>query len=384
MEKVVSAKNIESLTGLRGVAAIYVVIFHYWGSSYQSRSEQHSSVIPGKMFLAHGYLSVDLFFILSGFVMTLNYQHMFERGFEISAYFKFLGRRLARVYPIYAVCTIAAFLILVLNLEPNIRADVSSNAVWGLKLLANLLMIQNWGIASDLDIPAWSLSVEWAAYMLFPVLLIPSLFRSARLALAFGLICVALLFVAYFLSDSPLRQAVQNQYLNADIRSDKRYHDALAFLRCLPEFVLGISAFRVSSTAFGRGLRSSSWMSSAIAFGLMILLALPRTELVIVLLFPLLVVSVSSGAIHLPGRILSSALARVAGRLSYSIYLIHTLLIGVLDFIQRKVSALGVAHGHFYASVLSMALTTILAYLSYTYIEVPGRRWLRYLFEEKK
>jgi peptidoglycan/LPS O-acetylase OafA/YrhL len=49
--------------------------------------------------IAHGYLAVDLFFVLSGFVMALNYGSLFETRMSFLAYRRFLGRRIARIYP---------------------------------------------------------------------------------------------------------------------------------------------------------------------------------------------------------------------------------------------------------------------------------------------
>jgi peptidoglycan/LPS O-acetylase OafA/YrhL len=71
-------REIRSLTGLRGVAVAYVVVHHFFlGLTFTN---------PFTTFLAHGYLAVDLFFVLSGFVMTLNYGmdlHQSYRGFAV-------------------------------------------------------------------------------------------------------------------------------------------------------------------------------------------------------------------------------------------------------------------------------------------------------------
>ena len=101
-------REIRSLTGLRGIAALYVVLFHYLdGLSYTT---------PRNVFLAHGYLAVDLFFVLSGFVMTLTYSGMFQAGSSFALFRIFLGRRIARVYPLYFVCTFCGALLVVLGL----------------------------------------------------------------------------------------------------------------------------------------------------------------------------------------------------------------------------------------------------------------------------
>ncbi len=103
-------REIKSLTGLRGVRSM-----PRDGVPLPSRSNA-----PGvaRLFLLRGYLAVDLFFVLSGFMMALTYQRRFSSGFRSREYFHFLYLRLARVYPLYIVVT-GAFLALG---EPAISA----------------------------------------------------------------------------------------------------------------------------------------------------------------------------------------------------------------------------------------------------------------------
>ena len=88
-----AAGEIRSLTGLRGVTAMLVAAYHF----YPVQSPLLSRTV-GRF-----YLWVDLFFVLSGFVMALNYGRMFRDGFSGEAFGEFLLRRLARVYPLYIV-----------------------------------------------------------------------------------------------------------------------------------------------------------------------------------------------------------------------------------------------------------------------------------------
>ena len=62
---------------------------------------------PGTTLVAYEYLAVDLFVILSGFVMALSYGQMFKPGWSVHTYIVFLGRRVARIYPLYAIVTLA-------------------------------------------------------------------------------------------------------------------------------------------------------------------------------------------------------------------------------------------------------------------------------------
>ena len=87
--------DIRSLTGLRGVAAWWVVLYHF------------NELLPVSVhgwptaLLGRGYLAVDLFFILSGFIIAYNYLDGFS-AFDPRKYLHFLGVRIARIYPLHA------------------------------------------------------------------------------------------------------------------------------------------------------------------------------------------------------------------------------------------------------------------------------------------
>jgi peptidoglycan/LPS O-acetylase OafA/YrhL len=317
MNEVNLRKDITSLTGVRGVAALYVVVHHYAGiDSFSS---------AGATFLMHGYLAVDLFFVLSGFVMALTYQHMFAQGFSRREFSRFLGRRIARIYPIYFITSAVALILILLGLRNGIAANASSGAGKAL---------------------------------------------SAWLALFFSVAVLAGLCLASML-DHPSQGLL-------DITSH-RY--GLTVIRCLPEFCLGLLSFRVSSTSFGHYLRDSPFLSPIICFAIIASLPLPKSDFFVVLMFPLLIISISSGSKHIPGKFLSYPLVEYLGKLSYSVYLIHTLCTDLISVVDRRVTSLGVHHGHLVGIAAALIVTFILAHFSYEFIEVPGRRFFRDLFE---
>jgi peptidoglycan/LPS O-acetylase OafA/YrhL len=359
------SNEIKPLTGLRGVAALYVVTFHYLdGLTFSS---------PGKTFLAHGYLAVDLFFVLSGFVMALSYARMFHTGFSLSTYWKFLGRRLARVYPLYLAATVVALFLVLLRWLPY----VSPGSLW-ITFIANLFMIQTWGIGASLDAPGWSISTEWAAYLLFPLLLIPALYRRALYAWLSGAVALAILAVLCGIPACVAHKASADAVLNL---SEPRL--ALPVWRCLSEFLLGLLAFRIASDTRGLFRTSRGWISNLLVLAALAALTVPRADLFFVFLLPPLIAVLSEGE-YLPQRILSSEIAQLGGRLSYSIYLVHVLFTGALGFIHHQVAQLGLPHGQSYAAVVCIVLTLSCAWLAHRYIEVPARQWLRRVLEPRK
>ena len=88
--------------------------------------------------LSHGYLAVDLFFALSGFVLAMNYSGKLSREFTLQAYLSFLARRFARIYPLY-LFTLTAATALVASHLMELHANPSRI------FLPNLFMVQNWG-----------------------------------------------------------------------------------------------------------------------------------------------------------------------------------------------------------------------------------------------
>jgi peptidoglycan/LPS O-acetylase OafA/YrhL len=188
--------EIRSLTGVRGLAATLVVVFHFTQNNafFQLGDSQVPFVRWIGTAIGHGYLAVDLFFVLSGFVMAISYGGMFAAGSTWAIYRLFLMRRFARIYPLYLAITLATAAMLAVHARPP---------GFGMMLLSNVFLIQSWGICDSLIPPAWSISTEAAAYLLFPLLAAVALYGSAvvrtitALLAVTALLTIALLPTAY-------------------------------------------------------------------------------------------------------------------------------------------------------------------------------------------
>jgi peptidoglycan/LPS O-acetylase OafA/YrhL len=365
-------KEVRSLTGLRGVAAIYVVFYHFLPALPMNR--------VGSTFVAHGYLAVDLFFVLSGFVMTLNYTELFRSGFSRRAFGKFLGRRIARVYPLYFVTTLCAALLLALGMRVSTSyAPVHLDLSLFRNLLMNLLMVQSWGFGYSgysLDGPGWSISAELAAYLLFPLFLWIG-FKAASWRARVGTIIAGLSLVALnFISPLFLQHPVSP---NAPFDIYAPYHSG-AILRCLPEFFIGVFIARLMTQNDSRQLWTRRYVAEGIAITLALLLCFRNTDLLIVLLVPFFILSLTHEE-SLPGRFFCSAPMHHLGLLSYSIYLIHELLSPIVRATRHVLDAHGVIHGQTLAAIPALILTYFLSVAAFRYIETPGRRILRNYFE---
>ena len=154
MVEISQRTEISALTSLRGVAALTVLIFH---------------VIPG----FRGYLAVDLFFLLSGFVLTHVY-HEIELTWQ--SYFSFSKARLARIYPVHLMMLVVLLPML------DTRPDFSSGG-----LLSSLLFMQSPWHSICWNYASWSISAEWHSYLLFPILILNYRTRSNNILAIFTL-----------------------------------------------------------------------------------------------------------------------------------------------------------------------------------------------------
>ena len=149
-------QNLKPLTAMRFVAAMWVVSFHYWPGL--------GLAMPN--LVAKGYLGVELFFVLSGFILSHVYLRSFGEGRV--TYGGVLWARLARIYPVHLV-TLAGMAALIAA-ATAIGLKAGDKVLIGSSLPAQLTLTQAWGFApgGGWNHPSWSISAEWFAYLTFP------------------------------------------------------------------------------------------------------------------------------------------------------------------------------------------------------------------------
>jgi peptidoglycan/LPS O-acetylase OafA/YrhL len=346
----------DGLTGLRGIAALWVVAFHYDIGPF---SPLHiGRAVP---LVRLGYLGVDLFFILSGFVIWHAHAEDF-RNPSLASLKRFVSLRFARLYPVYLftlllllAMLIAAPYLGVLALDPrNFRLH---------ELLIDLAMLQSWGLVRHLgwNYPAWSISAEWFCYLFFPLAAL-SLARFGRWRLIAALIA--------------LLAALSGIYLAVFDKTMNQTLGATALLRALIEFLMGCLLRRIADVLPIDRIR---W---TVPFLVLLGLAVCSFELgsalasfMPIAIFPVLILAASTRA-NLIGRIAACRPLVMIGTASYSLYLMQAPvqkstqpLSDVIARAQPVPSALAVL---FYLALLSAA--TILVHL---YVEAPSRRFLR-------
>lgn len=342
-------RHLDALTGIRGIAAWAVVFYHIRLSL--------AALLPAPVieWLAKGYLAVDLFFILSGFVIWYNYAPRIRQGGAAEMRL-FLWRRFARVWPLHAF-VLTGFIGFAALLLATGR-DMAGYPLAELPL--HILLIQNWGLTSELtwNHPAWSISTELAAYLLFPAVVALARWEDwpdwALLALVAALaLAVHLIFAAS-----------GHAALGEDIAG-------LGLWRCLPEFGMGMilcilwQRWRtVPRAALWALLAALAWIAGGLALGL------PETALLPLAFFALLLslaLDRSAVARGLGGRALT-----YLGEISYSTYLAHFFLF-ILFKLAFVDDSLQLGWGQLAGFVALVAVASVALYHG---VEKPAQKWL--------
>jgi peptidoglycan/LPS O-acetylase OafA/YrhL len=362
-------REIRALTGIRGIAACWVVAYHFWNSFIPQ-----VVYIPVATPIIHrGYLAVDLFFCLSGYIMAETYSGLFRSERLSAAYGKFLARRLARIYPLYVACIIAEFVLMATDLVPRIELNFFNLAI-------NLASLQlwSWGRATSLDGPAWSVSAECTAYVLFPLLAAWTVFGTHRRNLLAGGTALGVLgFIAFLpglLTGVPSPGSL-NLWSGAT---------PAPVMRCVAEFTLGLLAWRGGQGARLRRVLRRPFLCESLCALILALLVIRGTDLAVAPLFAILVAFLGTEHGYI-ARAAGSSAPYTLGVLSYSIYLVHfpvrdALTHPLADWLSKN----GVPHAWAVHIFLLLLMVGVAAVICYVGIERPGRRWLRDILERRR
>lgn len=354
------------LDGLRGVAAIMVVSFHIFEAHAASRFTQ---------LINHGYLAVDFFFLLSGFVVGYAYDDRWGK-MSIGGFFK---RRLVRLQPMVIMGSIigaACFYFQDGVLWPGIHLV----PVW--KMLLVMLVgftllplplsmdIRGWTEMHPLDGPAWSLYFEYIANILYALFV--RKFSKTGLAILVVLSGAALVHLAV---TGPNGDVIGGWALEP-------VQMRIGFTRMMYPFFAGLLLCRLGKLT--RIKNAFFWCSLLI----IIVLAVPRIgnsqqlwmnglydSLSIIFMFPLIVYLGAGGAVK--GKA-AARLCKFLGDISYPIYITHYPLIYIYTaWVADSKTPLSKA---FPISLLVLFSSIGLAYACLKFYDEPVRLWLKKKF----
>lgn len=289
--------HIQPLTALRFFAAIWVVLFHYW---------PHLAGVSLLGFVAKGYLGVELFFVLSGFILCHVYLREAERG--TFKYASFIWARLARIYPLHLAVLAGVGLMGVAAAVAGISVDPNLTDLRALP--AHLTLTHAWGLSpvAGWNHPSWSISAEWFAYLMFPAFAWAALKLKSRPWVAAGgaLALIAVLYLGF--------QAVTGQELT-------RATIAWGALRIVPCFAWGCAAyllFRAGVLSDRRAALAAAAGSAALIVGLA---QLQVWDGFLTALFGVLILSLAC-AWRAGSRVMSRPTFVWLGEVSFAVYMV--------------------------------------------------------------
>jgi peptidoglycan/LPS O-acetylase OafA/YrhL len=357
-------KEIVPLTSLRGVAAMAVVAMHFSATMQENTTGPFPSLAP------HAELAVDVFFVLSGFIMAYTYLPSFAAERGAGPYWRFLIKRAARILPLNVA--ISFFLVLAAflssfafgtNLFPHVNL---SN--WPSDLATNALMLPGIGIGSSINWPAWSISVEFVAYLLFPLFL-ACIFNASRVLFVVTCLAASALMVALCLTSAHLTPDGMHNHPWPEPWRD--------IARCCGEFALGLAVYRAyQSRRFNRVFEKDT-TALVIAGAIVGLIVARRPDLFVLPFLPPLVLALSlnNGWV---ARLMGMRFPHFLGLISFSLYLVHDNFRGLaVDLIRYLHPApLSPALGMLLAGCCTL-LIIFPAWFSYVWVEKPGRSLFR-------
>lgn len=365
-----NVRELRGLTGLRIVAAAWVVLFHFQFTPLPGVAAVVEVIGP---LVTAGALGVDLFFVLSGFVIAYTYLDKLGPRLRLGATVRFVWARASRMWPLYALVFQIFGIWLVARLVIGTGTDIAFQGVQPVvsvrEWLEQVFMVQMW-TSPFLDGASWvgatwSISAEWLAYLLFPVAALV-FFRLRNLPVAvlagFALLLMAPLAAAYLVLGHP-------------------YYPWSWLVRILCAFGAGVFTYlvvrrlRVDERTRRVASAVAAVLPLVIAAGLLLgdAVATGRGGAVIVL-FPLLVGTLAI-ADRGPAMILSAPWAVHGGHLSYALYLVHIPMFEVY-WLSLRLFAWPSWLAHLVGLVV-LGLTVPVAALGYKLVEEPARRRMR-------
>ncbi len=349
MTPVQTPADLRPITALRFFAAAWVAVYSFW--------ENLAGVgLPG--FVSKGYLGVELFFVLSGFI--LSHVYLQAAGEKRFSYRGFLWARIARVYPLHIATLLGVGALAGAAIAAGMSVD--ANVLSWSSLPANLLMVHAWGLApvAGWNHPSWSISAEWFAYLCFPVFaFVFWRLRAKPVAAVVG--AAAFVAVLYFVFE----QWAGFSLTEATIR--------WGALRIVPCFAYGCALYLL----YRRAPLKAPWLCSA-AFAVLLLAsaALTLWDGVTVLLAGGLILSLASLPNARAGW-LASKPAVYLGEISYSVYMVCVPWKLLAVNLAAKVTDAPDKQLQLFVWLAILALLPVVAALSYHLVERPARKALR-------
>ena len=356
------------IDGLRALAVLAVVTFHAFPS-----------------WLAGGFIGVDIFFVISGYLIsTIIYENL-ERG--TFSFLEFYARRIRRIFPALIVVLLACFAYGWLELLANEFKLLGKHIAGGAAFVSNWVLLREadyFDVSTDTKplLHLWSLGIEEQFYIVWPLLLWCA-FKQRINLLAVGLFVTA---ISYFLNVTQVNTSITADFYTPQTRVwELMFGSMLAWLAIhQPNFstagltrvnrFLAILVFRDERTADGKKLASALSLLAMLllAFGFWLIdkdVGYPGNWALIPVLGAVLLIFAGPGA-WVNRIVLSNRLAVWFGLISFPLYLWHWPLLSFARILAGAVPGAGIRG-------MAIAASIVLAWLTYRFVERPlrGGEW---------
>ncbi|HLK30807.1 MAG TPA: acyltransferase [Puia sp.] len=366
-----NAKYISNLTPLRGIAALLVAIFHFEMAIARFIPSQQT------MFFDKCYLMVDLFFIMSGFIMFHVYGKAFEAAIEKKSFRQFIVARFARIYPLHFFSLLALIVFIQFLPQPDSQAklieDISA-------LPANFLLLHSFYVTKiyTWNIPSWSISPEWWSYMVFPLLAL-SINKKKALSIIFFILFI----IGAYYSIMYLLPRKNPLYPSAPVPHNINSTYDYGFLRGLAGFMCGMIIYQAYQIASVKKIFQKDIFSVLLLLLMIAALHFAVNDAICVVLFSLLVLSFASneGFVH---KACNTKVLQFIGDISFSIYMMQIFFQVPFSHGIRLPGVTGVGRGKLNIDFSSglmfcclyVLLLIALSSITYYAIEKPCRKYI--------
>ncbi len=371
--------EIRSLTGLRLFAAAWVVVFHF---QFTPGREFEAAIGHLRPIVGVGSLGVDLFYVLSGFVIAFTYLDRMGPRLDARQSWKFIWARISRVWPVFAVVTNLFGLWLAAKLifgDGDIAFQRVQPDLGLVSWLRQMFMVQIWTEPYFDGVswvgPAWSISAEWAAYTLFPLtaLLYHRLARLPRWSLAvLAVLAMAPLAVISGTTGNPYFPYSWLVRIGVGFTSGVLVYLAVRHVPLTDRVrrLAGLTTYATLALILVGLFVGDSMVGMAKGDG-------ERGGMVLVL-FPVLVGALALAGERGPARLLSTDWAVHGGRISYSLYLVHVPVFEVVWTAMYRYPVIGPdTPGGIAVACAALPVVFLAAHLLWKLVEEPARVRLR-------
>jgi len=359
-------KEIKSLTGIRGIAAMWVVFLHYYETLSFSKD-----IYISKLLFSKALIAVDMFFLLSAIVMCIAYSEEFKKTISLPSYTAFMKKRFARIYPAYFFWS---FMFLLVFDFSKFKFDFS-------KILVNLLLLQNLFTDSVISIVFWSLCAEWILYLIFPFLY--SILSNTKVGLI-NIFLILVSIIGFYVLPS------MNNYLVDFNEGLSVVHPTgnvvivkgiNSIVRCFYAYLIGINVFFLI-----KGYHSfiaNSWIKILKYFAVACLFVIPYFRIsaeMYVCLFVCSIILICSLYLENDNKdhFFASKPIYFLGQISYSIYLCHMFILIFASVLAKMFFPLQYNSSiQIYLVVGSLVFLIPISYLSYKFVELKTGLWLK-------